>query len=212
MDDSVFILIISYYYYYAIALGPLFIMFMFSAAFYRSSAREVKRHEAVLRSTVFSRFGEAVMGTPTIRAYGLQDQFSKSVRDAVDDMNSAYYLTFANQRWLSVRLDIVGILLVFTTGILVVTSRFSVDPSIAGLVLSYILTIVQMIQFTVRQLAEVENNMNSTERIHHYGSQLEEEAPLHMVRYAPPGPSTARLSSITWRCDTAMGYPWCLRA
>lgn len=92
MDDSVFILIISYYYYYAIALGPLFIMFMFSAAFYRSSAREVKRHEAVLRSTVFSRFGEAVMGTPTIRAYGLQDQFSKSVRDAVDDMNSAYYL------------------------------------------------------------------------------------------------------------------------
>ncbi|CAN9395423.1 unnamed protein product [Alternaria alternata] len=188
MIISVFILIISYYYYYAIALGPLFIMFMFSAAFYRSSAREVKRHEAVLRSTVFSRFGEAVMGTPTIRAYGLQDQFSKSVRDAVDDMNSAYYLTFANQRWLSVRLDIVGILLVFTTGILVVTSRFSVDPSIAGLVLSYILTIVQMIQFTVRQLAEVENNMNSTERIHHYGSQLEEEAPLHMGEVRPTWP------------------------
>jgi len=188
MIISVFILIISYYYYYAIALGPLFIMFMFSAAFYLSSAREVKRHEAVLRSTVFSRFGEAVMGTPTIRAYGLQDQFSKSVRDAVDDMNSAYYLTFANQRWLSVRLDIVGILLVFTTGILVVTSRFSVDPSIAGLVLSYILTIVQMIQFTVRQLAEVENNMNSTERIHHYGSQLEEEAPLHMGEVRPTWP------------------------
>jgi len=161
---------------------------MFSAAFYRSSAREVKRHEAVLRSTVFSRFGEAVTGTSTIRAYGLQDQFSRSVRSAVDDMNSAYYLTFANQRWLSVRLDLVGILLVFTTGILVVTSRFSVNPSIAGLVLSYILTIVQMIQFTVRQLAEVENNMNSTERIHHYGTQLEEEAPLHMGEVRPTWP------------------------
>lgn len=185
---SVFILIISYYYYYAIALGPLFLFFMFSAAYYRSSAREVKRHEAVLRSTVFSRFGEAVTGTPTIRAYGLQEQFSKSVRASVDDMNSAYYLTFSNQRWLSVRLDVVGILLVFTTGILVVTSRFSVDPSIAGLVLSYILTIVQMIQFSVRQLAEVENNMNSTERIHHYGSQLEEEAPLHMGEVRPTWP------------------------
>lgn len=128
------------------------------------------------------------MGTSTIRAYGLQDQFSKTVRTAVDDMNSAYYLTFANQRWLSVRLDIVGILLVFTTGVLVVTSRFSVNPSIAGLVLSYILTIVQMIQFTVRQLAEVENNMNSTERIHHYGSQLEEEAALHMGDVRPTWP------------------------
>jgi ATP-binding cassette subfamily C (CFTR/MRP) protein 1 len=181
-------LIVSYYYYYAIALGPLFLIFLFSAAYYRSSAREVKRHEAVLRSTVFARFGEAVMGTATIRAYGLQEQFSRSVKESVDDMNSAYYLTFANQRWLSVRLDVVGILLVFTTGILVVTSRFSVDPSIAGLVLSYILTIVQMIQFTVRQLAEVENNMNSTERIHHYGTELEEEAPLHMGEVRPTWP------------------------
>ncbi|KAJ4344427.1 ATP-binding cassette transporter yor1 [Didymosphaeria variabile] len=180
MIISVFILIISYYYYYAIALGPLFLIFMFSAAYYRASAREVKRHESVLRSNVFARFSEAVMGTPTIRAYGLEHQFSRSVRDAIDDMNSAYYLTFANQRWLSVRLDVIGILLVFTTGILVVTSRFSVNPSIAGLVLSYILTIVQMIQFTVRQLAEVENNMNATERIHHYGTMLEEEAPLTM--------------------------------
>ncbi|KAH7072955.1 P-loop containing nucleoside triphosphate hydrolase protein [Paraphoma chrysanthemicola] len=188
MIISVFILIVSYYYYYAIALGPLLLIFFFSAAYYRSSAREVKRHEAVLRSTVFARFGEAVMGTATIRAYGLQDQFSRSVRDAVDDMNSAYYLTFANQRWLSVRLDVVGILLVFTTGVLVVTSRFSVNPSIAGLVLSYILTIVQMIQFTVRQLAEVENNMNSTERIHHYGTELEEEAPLHMGEVRPTWP------------------------
>ncbi|KAJ8108032.1 hypothetical protein OPT61_g8455 [Boeremia exigua] len=189
MIISVFILIISYYYYYAIALGPLFIFFIFSAAFYRSSAREVKRHEAVLRSTVFARFGEAVMGTATIRAYGLQNQFSRTVREAIDDMNSAYYLTFANQRWLSTRLDVVGILLVFTTGILVVTSRFNVNPSIAGLVLSYILTIVQMIQFTVRQLAEVENNMNSTERIYHYGTQLEEEAPLHTeVQVRPTWP------------------------
>ncbi|KAF1914976.1 P-loop containing nucleoside triphosphate hydrolase protein [Ampelomyces quisqualis] len=188
MIISVFILIVSYYYYYAIALGPLFLIFCFSAAYYRSSAREVKRHEAVLRSTVFARFGEAVMGTATIRAYGLQEQFSRSVRESVDDMNSAYYLTFANQRWLSVRLDVVGILLVFTTGVLVVTSRFSVDPSIAGLVLSYILTIVQMIQFTVRQLAEVENNMNSTERIHHYGTELEEEAPLHMGQVRPTWP------------------------
>lgn len=94
-------------------------------------------------------------------------------------MNSAYYLTFSNQRWLSVRLDMIGNCLVFTTGILVVTERFNVPPSIGGLVLSYILSIVQMIQFTVRQLAEVENGMNAVERLLYYGTELEEEAPLH---------------------------------
>ena len=180
MITSVFILIIVYFHYFAIALGPLFLMFLFSASYYRASAREIKRHEAVLRSGVFARFSEAVSGTSSIRAYGLQDHFTVGLKREVDQMNSAYYLTFSNQRWLSVRLDAIGNLLVFTTGILVVTSRFNVSPSIAGLVLSYILSIVQMIQFTVRQLAEVENAMVSTERLHYYGTELDEEPPLHL--------------------------------
>ncbi|KAF2084152.1 ABC multidrug transporter-like protein [Saccharata proteae CBS 121410] len=204
MIISVFALIIAYFHYFAIALAPLFVMFLFSASYYRASAREVKRHEAVLRSVVFSRFGEAVSGTATVRAYGLEKQFEKSIRDTVDTMDSAYYLTFANQRWLSVRLDAIGNLLVFTTGILVVTSRFDVSPSIAGLVLSYILSIVQMIQFTVRQLAEVENNMNATERIHYYGTSLATEAALDTP---PPGfpPSWPQSGAITFT-NASMRY------
>ncbi|KAI9668256.1 MAG: hypothetical protein M1821_001076 [Bathelium mastoideum] len=181
MIISVFALIIAYFYYFAVALGPLLILFLFSASYYRASAREMKRHEAVLRSHVFARFSEAVFGTATVRAYGVTEQFSRLVRRTVDEMDGAYFLTFANQRWLSVRLDAIGNLLVLTVGILVVTSRFSINPSIGGLVLSYILSIVQMIQFTVRQLSEMENNMNSTERIHYYGTQLEEEAPLKLA-------------------------------
>ena len=181
MIISVFILIIAYFHYFALALGPLFVLFLFSAGYYRASAREMKRHESVLRSDVFARFTEGVSGTSSIRAYGLQDRFTKGVQASVDQMNSAYYLTFSNQRWLSVRLDAIGNTLVFTTGILVVTSRFNVSPSIAGLILSYILSIVQLIQFTVRQLAEMENAMNATERIHYYGNHLDEEPPLHLV-------------------------------
>lgn len=129
----------------------------------------------------------------TIRAYGLKDRFIDDLRTSIDEMNSAYYLTFSNQRWLSVRLDAVGNALVFTTGILVVTSRFSVPPSIGGLVLSYILATVQMIQFTVRQLAEVENGMNSVERLRYYGTQLEEEAPVHTIDVAPSWPDKGEI-------------------
>ena len=181
MITSVFILIIVYFHYFAIALVPLSLMFLFSASYYRASAREIKRHEAVLRSHVYAKFGEALSGTACIRAYGLQDRFVRELRESIDGMDSAYFLTYSNQRWLAVRLDVIGVLLVFTTGILVVTSRFNVSPSTSGLVLSYILSIVQMIQFTVRQLAEVENAMNATERIHYYGAELEEEAPLHLT-------------------------------
>lgn len=190
---SVFGLIIAYFHYFAIALGPLFILFLFSAGYYRASAREMKRFESVLRSHVFAKFSEGLSGTACIRAYGLKDRFITDLRNSIDEMDSAYFLTFANQRWLSTRLDIIGNLLVFVTGILVVTSRFNVSPSIAGLVLSYILAIVQMIQFTVRQLAEVENGMNATERLHYYGTQLEEEAPLHTVEVRKSWPESGEI-------------------
>ncbi|KAF3771283.1 hypothetical protein M406DRAFT_248309 [Cryphonectria parasitica EP155] len=190
---STFALIIAFFHYFAIALVPMFFLFLFATSFYRASAREIKRFEAVLRSNVFARFGEGLSGVATIRAYGLKDRFIEELRVAIDEMNAAYYLTFSNQRWLSVRLDAVGNALVFTTGILVVTSRFSVAPSIGGLVLSYILATVQMIQFTVRQLAEVENGMNSVERLRYYGTQLEEEAPLHTIEVRPTWPEKGEI-------------------
>lgn len=181
MITSIFALIIAFFHYFAIALVPLYILFILASSYYRASAREVKRFESVLRSNVFAKFGEGLTGVASIRAYGLKERFISELKDSIDVMNGAYYLTFSNQRWLSVRLDMIGNLLVFTVGILVVTSRFSVNPSIGGLVLSYILGIVQMLQFSVRQLAEVENAMNAVERLQYYGSELEEEAPLHTV-------------------------------
>ena len=194
MITSVFALIIAFFHFFGVALGPLLIIFLFASSYYRASARELKRHEAVLRSVVFARFSESVSGVASIRAYGLQKYFTGRIREAVDGMDSAYFLTFANQRWLSTRLDMIGNLLVLTTGILVVTDRFNVSPSIAGLVLSYILAIVQMIQFTVRQLAEVENNMNATERLHYYGSQLEQEAPLKLKEVPDSWPQSGAIS------------------
>ncbi|KAK1775815.1 P-loop containing nucleoside triphosphate hydrolase protein [Copromyces sp. CBS 386.78] len=190
---STFALIIAYFYYFAIALVPLFTLFLLATGYYRSSAREIKRFEAVLRSSVFAKFNEGLSGVASIRAYGLQNRFVVDMRKAIDNMDSAYFLTYSNQRWLSTRLDMIGNALVFTTGILVVTSRFSVNPSIAGLVLSYILAIVQMIQFTVRQLAEVENGMNAVERILYYGTQLEEEAPSKTIDVRPSWPEKGEI-------------------
>ncbi|OGE58016.1 hypothetical protein PENARI_c001G04781 [Penicillium arizonense] len=202
MIISVMVLIIVFFYYFVIALVPLTILFILASNYYRASAREMKRHEAVLRSTVYAKFGEAITGTACIRAYGVEDQFRRSICDSIDVMNGAYFLTFSNQRWLSVRLDAVSTALVFVTGVLVVTSRFNVSPSISGLVLSYILSIAQMLQFTVRQLAEVENNMNATERLHYYGTELEEEAPLHLTEVAASWPEKGRITFT----DTEMRY------
>ena len=143
--------------------------------YYRHSAREIKRHEATLQSIVYSRMSEGLSGVSCIRAYEAEAQFTEHFKQAIDNMNSAYYLTFANQRWFSVRLDVIANILLLVTGILAVTSRFSRNPSTTGLVLSYMLGISQLMQLIVRQFASVENAMNATERIHYYGTALEQE-------------------------------------
>lgn len=186
---AVFILIIAYYYYFAAALGPLMVIYIWLALFYNTSAREIQKHESRLRGRLFSRFNESIYGTATIRAYGRTQSFINQIKYDIDQMDSAYFLTFANQRWLAVRLDVLGVVLVFVTEILVVTSRFNVSPSISGLVLSYLLASVQMLQFTVRQAADVDNNMNSVERIDYYGRQVEQEAPSHTFDVDPQWPS-----------------------
>ncbi|CCU77293.1 ABC transporter/ABC Transporter [Blumeria hordei DH14] len=190
---TIFSLTIAYFHFFAVALVPFFLLLILSSRYYRASSRELKRIEAILRSHVFAKFSEGLSGTACIRAYGTQSQFFEGLQASIDNMNSAYYLTFANQRWLSTRLDIIGNFLILVAGALIVSSRFNIRPSIAGLILSYTLSIAQMIQFTIRQLAEVENGMNATERLHYYGTSLEEEAPLHTVDVRKTWPESGEI-------------------
>lgn len=172
-----FILAIVIFNWFAVALVPLLFGFFMASLFYRASAREIKRLDSVLRSNVFAQFGETLTGLATVRAYGEQKRFMQQNSLMIDKMNGAYFMTITNQRWLGIRLDLVGNMLILVIAILAVTSRFNVKPATTGLVLSYTMQVVGMISWMVRQFAEVENNMNATERIHHYGNLLETEAP-----------------------------------
>ncbi|KAI0192755.1 P-loop containing nucleoside triphosphate hydrolase protein [Xylaria flabelliformis] len=179
---AIFILTIAYFYYFVIALVPFYALYVGAASYYRASAREVKRYHSTLQSKVVAKFTEGLGGVAsgTIQAYGRETQFINDLRSSIDSMNAAYYLTFANQRWLTVRLDVLGNALIFIVGILVVTSRFNTNPSISGLVLSYFLSVVQQLQLAIRQLADSDKGMNSVERLHYFSVELEEEAPWHI--------------------------------
>lgn len=170
------VVLLSYYFpWFLVALGPLTILVLYATAYYRSSASQMKRHEASLRSVMFAKFGESVTGVSTIRAYGAQARAVQRVHDAIDDMDSAHFLTLSNQRWVTSRLDLVAASVVAIVGLLVVLLRTSVEPSVSGLVLSYVLSITQMMQLVVRSLSEVENAMVSTERLHEYEIDLPQE-------------------------------------
>ncbi|KIL64510.1 hypothetical protein M378DRAFT_163292 [Amanita muscaria Koide BX008] len=160
-------------------------MYAFIAFFYRSSAREVMVN-ALLRSLLYSHFSESLSGLSTIRAYGETERFQKENQTRMDVENRAYWLTVTNQRWLGVRVDFMGALLTFVVGMLTVGTRFTLSPAQTGLVLSYILSIQQAFGWLVRQLAEVENDMNSVERLAHYATEIEQEPPHELPDAKPP--------------------------
>jgi ABC-type multidrug transport system fused ATPase/permease subunit len=81
------------------------------------------------------------------------------------------------QRWLGIRLDFLGAMLTFVVSMLTVGTRFKISPAQTGLVLSYILSVQQAFGWMVRQSAEVENDLNSVERVLHYAQEIEQEAP-----------------------------------
>ncbi|TFY77333.1 hypothetical protein EWM64_g6678 [Hericium alpestre] len=174
--------------WFLIAVFVVAIMYALSAAFYRASARELKRLDAILRSSLYSHFSESLSGLATIRAYGETDRFFQENRDRVDIENRAYWLTVTNQRWLGIRLDFFGTILTLVVSLMTVGTRFSISPAQTGVVLSYILSVQQSFGWMVRQLAEVENDMNSVERIVHYAKYIEQEPPHELPDRTPPAP------------------------
>ncbi|KAG6909964.1 hypothetical protein DXG01_014233 [Tephrocybe rancida] len=172
--------------WFLIGVACIIILYVYAAAFYRASARELKRLDAVLRSSLYSHFSESLSGLATIRAYGESERFRLDNEARVDVENRAYWLTVTNQRWLGIRLDFLGALLTFIVSMLAVGTRFTISPAQTGLVLSYILSVQQAFGWLVRQSAEVENNMNSVERIVHYATAVEQEAPHELPDAKPP--------------------------
>jgi ABC-type multidrug transport system fused ATPase/permease subunit len=171
--------------YFLIAVAVILLLYYKAAQFYRASAREIKRLDNILRSGLYAHFSESLSGLATIRAYGEHDRFLRLNEQKIDMENRAYLLTVFNQRWLGVRLDFFGALLAFAVAIISVSARHSISPSQIGLILSYIIAVQASFSWMVRQVAEVENDMTSTERLLHYANTLEQEAPMEIPATKP---------------------------
>ncbi|CUA72234.1 hypothetical protein RSOLAG22IIIB_00899 [Rhizoctonia solani] len=163
--------------WFLLAVGIILLAYYWIAMYYRASAREVKRIDSVLRSSLYAHFGEAIGGISTIHAYQVSGQFKRENERRMDLENRAYWITTVNQRWLSLRLDFLGSLLLLAVSLLCVGARFTISPAQTGVVVSYMLTIQASFGWAVRQSAEIENNMNGVERIVFYAREIEQEAP-----------------------------------
>ncbi|KAJ6454129.1 ABC protein [Mycena sanguinolenta] len=154
--------------YFIVAAIVIVLGFGYFLQFYRSSSLEMKRLDAILRSVLYAHLSESLTGLPTIRSYGEIERFIKDNKYYIDLENRALFLTVTNQRWLAVRLDALGSILVFLVGVFAAAGVSGISPGQIGLILTYTTSLTQMFAVTTRMSAEVENYMNSVERLVHY--------------------------------------------
>ncbi|KAJ3215100.1 hypothetical protein HDU67_000804 [Dinochytrium kinnereticum] len=162
--------------WFAVGLVPMMGLYYFVQDVYRYSARELKRMDALTRSPLYAHISESIAGLTTIRAYSVIEKFVAKTNGLIDTNNRPYYLQFTAQRWLGMRLEIIGNVLVLVTTIFSAVSRERLSPALMGLALSYVLQVTQLLSLCIRQYTEAEVQLVSIERLHFYATGVETEA------------------------------------
>nr|CAD2182781.1 unnamed protein product [Meloidogyne enterolobii] len=116
------------------------------------------------------RYYESVQGASSIRAYNCVERFLIESQKRVDNNMLIYFSSIVANRWLAVRLELVGNFIVFFSAFSAVLFRHTdhVTAGLVGLSVSYALSVTQVLNWAVRMASELETNIVSVERIKEY--------------------------------------------
>ncbi|KAG0305091.1 Multidrug resistance-associated protein 1, partial [Dissophora globulifera] len=147
---------------------PLFLAFAFVQRYYLKSSLSLRRIDSTSRSPVYQHFTETLVGVSTIRAMGVSELFihDNEVKSTVSA--NAFFTYQMVARWLQIRLETLGALIIPGAALFAVLDRASLNPSMVGLALSYALTVTQDITQLVRTYCELQNQLVSVERVDEY--------------------------------------------
>lgn len=137
------------------------------AIYYLAGAREIKRLESNSRSPIFELFGATLTGVATIRAYGRAKEYTELFQRKVDVFSQRTFYNWVFNRWVGLRMSVLGAIFSALVGVVVVSVK-GIDASLAGFALSFALSYTGNVIWTLRRYANMELNMNSTERIVEY--------------------------------------------
>ncbi|KAH0582641.1 hypothetical protein H2248_010564 [Termitomyces sp. 'cryptogamus'] len=173
---------------FLLAVIPLGLFYGQVMKYYLATSRELKRLDAVSRSPIFAWFSESLAGLSTIRAFNQQSIFISANQHRIDRNQICYLPSISVNRWLAVRLEFVGAMIILIVALLSMTALITtgVDAGLVGLVLSYALNTTSSLNWVVRSASEVEQNIVSVERIL-YQTGVQSEASQEIPENKPSG-------------------------
>ncbi|KAJ3694200.1 hypothetical protein LUZ60_009680 [Juncus effusus] len=143
--------------------------------YYIESARELSRLIGVCKAPVIQHFAESLSGSTTIRSFGNISKFIGKNGKLVDDLSRPKFYNVAAMEWLVIRLDMLSsITFAFSLVFLISLPTGLIDPGLAGLTVTYGLSLNSIQAYVVWLMCNLENEMVSVERILQYLNILSE--------------------------------------
>ncbi|KAL9890469.1 probable multidrug resistance-associated protein lethal(2)03659 [Glossina fuscipes] len=145
----------------------LAIIFYNLRTFYLKTSRNVKRLEAITRSPIYSHMATSLTGLSTIRAFGAQRVLINEFDNHQDLHSGVFFMFICTSRAFGYWLDCFCVLFIA----IVTLSFFIFAPANGGdvgLAITQALGMTGMVQWGMRQSAELENTMTAVERVVEY--------------------------------------------
>ncbi|KAL7217173.1 hypothetical protein ACSBR1_028978 [Camellia fascicularis] len=153
--------------------------------YYIPSARELARLVGVCKAPVIQHFAETISGSTTIRSFDQEPRFKELSMKLIDAHSRPKFYSAAAIEWLCFRLDVLSsITFAFSLVFLISMPTGAIDPSVAGLAVTYGLNLNMLQVSVIWNLCNLENKIISVERIFQYTS-IQSESPLVIEENRP---------------------------
>ncbi|KAE9216588.1 hypothetical protein PF004_g14412 [Phytophthora fragariae] len=146
-------------------LIPVIAAYVAIGSFYILPARELQRISKTTLAPVLNHMSESVDGVSVIRAFGQVQRFFQTSSAKLDANHKIWYAQVYVSQWFSLRIQLVGsLLLLLVTSSLVLLHR-QLDVAIIGLAFSYSLKIAANLEGIIRSLTRIETVMSLREKL-----------------------------------------------
>lgn len=147
--------------------------------------RDATRLDGNAKAPLNTLFSESLNGLYTLRAFKREPEFATEMLHKVDGASRTYYYRQALERWLNIRVGILGAVTSAVLGSVAVFSTRSIDPGLVAVALVGLLENSHAVGYLIHDYAHVETYMNSVERIKQY-TEIQVERPQIIDHCRPP--------------------------
>uniref|UniRef100_A0A7N6ACJ0 ATP-binding cassette, sub-family C (CFTR/MRP), member 9 n=1 Tax=Anabas testudineus TaxID=64144 RepID=A0A7N6ACJ0_ANATE len=155
---------------FLVALVPLAVAFYFIQKYFRVASKDLQDLDDSTQLPLLCHFSETAEGLTTIRAFRHEARFRQRMLELTDTNNTAYLFLSAANRWLEVRTDYLGAVIVLTVaGASIWSLRYGLPCcGLVGLGLTYALTVTNYLNWVVRNLADLEVQMSAVKKVNSF--------------------------------------------